>query len=60
MELKQTLTEEEIFSLLGMIQANLHVANKNLQMLIQKNKELEKKIASLENNTAQQEKTKKD
>jgi hypothetical protein len=59
-ELRQSLTEKEILSYIGALQINLQLANQNLQILLQENIEFKKKIASLENNTAQQKEAKKD
>jgi hypothetical protein len=47
MELSQNLTEEELLLMVGIMQANLHLASKNIQKLLSENKELEKRLAML-------------
>lgn len=48
MELKQNLTEDELFSIIGRMQVNIYLSNQNIQTLAKENTELRNK---LENST---------
>ena len=47
MELKQTLTENELLTIIGALHVNVQLANQNIQMLLQENKNLKNKISEL-------------
>jgi hypothetical protein len=44
-KLKQALTETELLSYIGALQVNIQLANKNIQILMDKNAELEQTVA---------------